>query len=270
MTSPPDFTENIRRFTGFAGLYDRYRPAPPDMLAPLLAQHAGNSIPSLVVDLGCGTGLSSRYWADKSERVVGIEPTPDMRLHAEAMTQAKNVSYLAGYSHATGLPVRSADIVCCMQALHWMEPAGTFAEAARLLKPGGIFAACDYDWPPVTSAWPADAAFKSCIRTARRFEKTFRSGSKLQQWDKASHFQRMESSNCFRYVKEALVHHLDEGNAERLVGLLLSQGFVQTVLNKGVGEAELGIDVLRRTAIQTLGDSLRPFLWSARVQIGVV
>ena len=270
MTPSTDFSETIERFTGFAGLYDRYRAAPPDMLALLLAHHSGSPCPALVVDLGCGTGLSSRYWADKAERVIGIEPTPDMLRQAEAMAQAANVSYRAGYSHATGLPARCADIVCCMQALHWMEPATTFAEAARILKPGGIFAACDYDWPPVTPAWTADAAFKSCIRSARRLERTLKSDSTLRQWDKAGHFQRMEASGCFRYVKEALLHHLDEGNAERLVGLLLSQGFVQSVLKKGVSEAELGIDTLRKTAIQILGDTQRPFIWSARVRIGVV
>ena len=36
-----------------------------------------------------------------------------------------------------------------VQALHWMEPAPTFGEVARLLRPGGVFAALDCDWPPV-------------------------------------------------------------------------------------------------------------------------
>jgi SAM-dependent methyltransferase len=270
MTATADFSKNIHRFTGFADLYDRHRAGPPAVLADLLAQFSGIVRPALVADLGSGTGLSTRYWADKAERVIGIEPTPDMIRQATAATTAQNVSYRAGFSHSTSLPARCAEVVCCMQALHWMEPAATFAEAERILVPGGVFAACDYDWPPATASWEANAAFESCWRTARRFGKELQVESGLQQWDKAGHLARMEASGCFRYVKEAGVHHRDEGNAERLVGLLFSQGFVQSVLKKGVTEKDLGIDTLRHTALHALGAAPRPFYWSARVRVGVV
>lgn len=264
------FAANINRFTGFAALYDRHRAGPPAVLAQLLAQFAGGGRPGLVVDLGSGTGLSTRYWADKAERVIGIEPTPDMRRQAAAATTAPNITYQEGFSHATGLPGRSAQILCCLQSLHWMEPRGTFEEAARVLARGGVFAACDYDWPPVTASWEANAAFESSRRTARRLERELHTGDRLQQWDKAGHLARMEASGCFRHVTEAVVHHTDEGNADRLVGLLLSQGYMQDLLKKGVTEGELGIDTLRHTALHTLGPAPRPFFWSARVRIGVV
>ena len=270
MTAVPDFSENIERFTGFAELYDRHRAGPPVVFAELLAQFSGMARPALVVDLGCGTGLSTRYWADKAARVTGIEPTPDMRDRAETAKTAPNISYREGFSHATGLPARCAQIVCCVQALHWMEPAPTFAEAARILKPDGVFAACDYDWPPTTAAWEADAAFASCMRTARRFEKELGTAAGLRQWDKAGHLTRMEESGCFRFVKEVVVHHIDQGNAGRLVGLLLSQGFVQGVLKQGVTESDLGITTFRQTALHALGDAPRPFIWSARIRVGVV
>jgi SAM-dependent methyltransferase len=270
MSSTDTFAANIDRFTGFAALYDRHRAGPPAGLAPLVAQFAGGVRPGLVVDLGSGTGLSTRYWADKAERVIGVEPTPDMRAQAVAATTAANISYLEGLSHATGLPGRSAQIVCCVQSLHWMEPRGTFEEAARILVRGGVFATCDYDWPPVTASWEANAAFESSQRTARRLEREMRSGEGLRQWDKAGHLTRMEASGCFRHVQEAMVHHTDEGNADRLVGLLLSQGYVQDILKRGVTETELGIDTLRHTALHTLGAAPRPFFWGARVRVGVV
>ncbi len=64
----PDFTGNIERFTGFAPHYDRFRPSPPTALAPLLSTLSALPNPTLVVDLGCGTGLSTRYWSDKADR----------------------------------------------------------------------------------------------------------------------------------------------------------------------------------------------------------
>ena len=84
------FAENVRRFSGFAGDYDRHRPSPPEILADLVAKFSGTPRPTLVVDLGSGTGLSTRYWADKAEQVIGIEPTADMRAQAAATTTASS------------------------------------------------------------------------------------------------------------------------------------------------------------------------------------
>ena len=39
--------------------------------------------PRLVVDLGSGTGLSTRVWADRADEVVGVEASPEMREQAE-------------------------------------------------------------------------------------------------------------------------------------------------------------------------------------------
>ena len=268
--SAESFSANITRFTGFADLYDRHRAGPPTVLAEIATQFTGIARPALVVDLGSGTGLSTRYWADQAERVVGVEPTPDMRRQAEAATAAKNISYREGFSHATGLPDRCAQVVVAMQALHWMEPVGTFAEAARVLGPGGVFLACDYDWPPATGAWEADAAFETCVTKSRRFERELGLDTALQQWDKPGHLARMQASGRFRYTRDVLVHHADLGNAERLVGLLLSQAHVMGALKRGITEAELGIDALRATAERTLGATPRPWQWSARVRLGVV
>lgn len=270
MAATPEYSGNISRFTGFADLYDRYRAEPPTTLAVTLAQFSGVLRPTLVVDLGSGTGLSTRYWAERAERVIGIEPTSDMRLRAEAATTAGNVTYQSGFAHATGLPSRCAGVVCCMQALHWMEPAATFAEAGRLLHPGGVFAACDYDWPPVTPSPEANAAFEACSRTGRRLEHEQGLESQLQFWDKSGHLARMQASGVFQRVSEVVIRHHDTGNAARLVGLLLSQGYIQTLLKHGCGEDDLGIDTLRETAERTLGETQQPFHWTARVRIGIV
>jgi SAM-dependent methyltransferase len=264
------FSGNIGRFSGFADQYDRYRAAPPPALAELVRQYAGPAVPGRVVDLGSGTGLSTRYWADKAKRVVGIEPTLDMRLQAEKVTTAENVSYRAGFSHATGLDVACADLVVCMQALHWMDPRGTFAEARRILRPGGIFVVCDYEWPPTTASWEADAAFDHCFRAGRRLESERGLIRGLRHWEKSGHAARMRESGQFRFVKESAVHHVDRCNAERHLGLLLSQGFIMALLRAGMSEEELGITQLRDVTQRTLGGQPRPMIWHATVLLGVV
>src|SRR5438093_4373845 len=72
----------------FAQVYDAYRPVPPDDLLAILALVARTDRPQLVVDLGSGTGLSTRVWAERADEVVGVEPNPRMVERARGATLA--------------------------------------------------------------------------------------------------------------------------------------------------------------------------------------
>lgn len=273
-----DFSANAARFSGFAALYDQHRPQPPaallDYLTRLVAPDLTPQSPlrtqvNCVVDLGSGTGLSTRAWAERAAQIVGIEPSDDMRRQAEAMTPHPHIRYQAGYSHATGLPDASADLVTCSQSLHWMEPNGTFAEAARILRPGGIFCAYDNDWPPATPSWEADAAFLAVLNGSHAVEKKHHLSKNVQRWEKEGHLGRMQASGYFRYCWEIVVHNQEIGNAERLMGLALSQGGVMTLLKNNIPESDFGLDRLRDIATRTLADDV-PFLFCYRARLGVV
>ena len=267
----PDETHlhaNVERFSGFADTYDRYRPQPPAVLVDILTQLAGTDRPALVVDLGCGTGLSTRIWADRAQAVIGIEPSDDMRHEAETRTTAPTIRYQPGFGYETGLPEACADIVTASQALHWMEPEPTFAEIARILRPGGVFAAIDCDWPPAIH-WEAEAAYTACMERVREVNRAHALTSRVQKWDKRDHLTRMQASGWFRYTREVVVHSVETGNAERLVGLALSQGHVATPLKHGFGEDELGLTDLRAAAQRVLGDVPQPWYFGYRVRLGV-
>ncbi len=269
MTST-DFTANITRFSGFADVYDVWRPRPPAALADVLSPLAGVEQPSLVVDLGSGTGSSTRYWAGRAAAVVGVEPSADMRRQAEAATTARNVTFREGLSHATGLPDACADVVTCSQSLHWMLPQQTFAEAARILRPGGIFAAYDYDWPPITPNWETQAAFRRFTAGMRELERDHLALSGLVSYEKSGHLQRMAESGRFRFTREFMLHNTDEGSAERLVGLALSLGSVQSLRKAGLSEAEIGIDRLRDELAAIGPDGPERWFWTSRVRVGIV
>ena len=268
VASGMNFQANIERFTGFADHYDGFRPSPPEPLSVLLSQMAETTQPALVVDLGCGTGLSTRLWKEKTRRVVGVDPTASMLEQARRLGGG-GISYREGFSHATGLPDGCADIVTCCQSLHWMEPEATFREVARILRPGGVFAACDYRWPPVTTSPTVDRAYLECEERARGLEQELGVSAAVRKWDKAGHLPRMQESGYFSWVRECTLHHVDLGNAERLIGLLLSQGHIQTLRKHSLGEQELGIDRLRALADRHLGSELRQWFWSSTVRVGL-
>ncbi len=259
---------NVERFTGYADLYDRYRPQLPAVFADVLTQLAQVQEPGLVVDLGCGTGLSTRIWAERARQVIGIEPSDDMRRVAAAQTVAANVRYRHSYGTQTGLPDGCADIVTVSQALHWMEPEPTLAEVARILRQGGVFAAIDCDWPP-TIHWEAEAAYMACMEQVRTINRERGLAQEVKAWPKHEHLARMRASGHFRYVREVTLHSVETGNAERLVGLALSQGHVATPLKHDVSEDEVGITRLREVAQRVLGDDPQPWYFSYRVRIGV-
>jgi SAM-dependent methyltransferase len=259
---------NAERFSGFADLYDRVRPTPPPLLADIVCGYAGVDRPA-VVDLGSGTGLSTRWIAGWASAVVGVEPSEDMRQTAIAQNDVLSVSYVDGWAHDTGLPDECADVAIASQALHWMEPESTFAEVARLLRPGGVFAAIDCDWPPSVGSSRAEAAWEAC-RARVRAHGDGLTESVVSRWSKDGHLARMVESARFTWCREVVVSHTDQGDAARFVALLESQGDYQTLRKHGVDERSVGVDEFAREVAVAFGDRPRPFWWSYRMQLGVI
>jgi SAM-dependent methyltransferase len=249
---------------GFASGYDSHRPSPPQALLDILCLEAQAERPQLVVDLGSGTGLSTRAWAERADEVVGVEATLEMREQAQAATSAPNVRYVDAYAQDTGLPEATADIVTCSQSFHWMEPEPTLAEAARILRPGGVFAAYDYDWPPVVH-WEVEAAFEEMIRRlgVKRAER------RNPRYGKDKHLDRIRASGNFRYAREVVFHSHERGTAERIVGMALSLGPLTKMLREGMSEEELGLAALRNAAAAAFDDREVELILGYRVRLGV-
>jgi SAM-dependent methyltransferase len=251
--------------TGFAAGFDSNRPAPPPVLLDILCLAAQVDSPRLVIDLGSGTGLSTRPWAERADQVIGVEASPEMRAQAEAATGADNVRFVQAYAQATGLPDGEADLVTCSQALHWMEPEPTFAEAARLLRPGGVFAAYDYDWPPVVN-WEVESAFEEVLRRVRAGRRP--DGSPMR-FSKEGHLDRIKGSGHFRYAREIVFHSRDRADAQRIVGMAFSLGPLTVLLGNGQSEEELGLAALREASERALGDRTVDIFVGYRIRLGV-
>ncbi len=109
--------------------------------------------------------------------MIGFEPSDDMREVAlakwEAIGKPSNLTFENRLSHELGIPLESTDIVTCSQSFHWMEPHSTLCEFARVLRPEGIFAAYDYDWPPVCD-WKVDDRYQQLITYADKRANLYR------------------------------------------------------------------------------------------------
>ena len=265
---PSTIAANIERFTGFADCYDSNRPRPPVALVEVLTQLAAVARPRRGVDLGSGTGLSTRLWAGRAESIVGIEPNADMRRQAEMHSKIPGISYREGFSDDTSLPDGCADIVTCSQSLHWMDPEPTFAEIARILRPGGVFAAVDCDWPPTLNG-EVEAAYASFEAQVARLERERQCSPEVRKWSKHEHLSRMQASGRFRFTKEILLHQIEYGDAARFVGLALSQGSVEAILKHGLTEEQIGLTELRRICQRVVGNRQVRWFFSYRVRVGL-
>jgi SAM-dependent methyltransferase len=265
-------TETINIWCGETEMYNDARPQPPTILLDIFTQFTHIQQPTLVVDLGSGTGLSTLVWAERAQQIIGIEPNAEMLAQAEhrraISPNGERVRYQDALSTQTGLPSGCADIVTCSQSLHWMEPELTFAEVARILRSGGLFAAYDYDWPP-TVHWEVEQAYHEVIGRFRRIRAERAIDSGVKSWSKDKHLTRMQDSGLFRYVKELVVHHTEEGNADRFIGLTLSYGIARYLKQGYLTEQEVGLDHLKRVSQNLIGQEPIPWYFSYRVRIGI-
>lgn len=95
-----------------------------------------------VLDVGCGGGLLAEELAGAGANVVGVDPSEGSlsaaREHAHAA--GLDIDYRSGVAEALPVDDGWADaVVCCDVLEHVDDVANAVAEAARVLRPGGLY-----------------------------------------------------------------------------------------------------------------------------------
>ena len=133
------------RFGHAAEEFQRYRPDYP----PELFEHILSWIPierrDRAMDLGAGTGKSSRWLVNYFFEVIAVEPDAGMAAKlAEEVPEARVHNCTAEEClHEKG----SVDVVTIGNALHWMDSARVFENARGWLRAGGVLAVYDRPLP---------------------------------------------------------------------------------------------------------------------------
>jgi SAM-dependent methyltransferase len=137
------FRENAAQWHRIRSLYIDEREVEAALVGIIAAAD-----PRDLLDIGTGTGRMLEILAPRVERALGIDQSREMLSIARVNLERaglENGSVRLGDMYQLALPDASFDAVVVHQVLHYADrPAAAIAEAARVLRPNGVFILVDF------------------------------------------------------------------------------------------------------------------------------
>ncbi len=141
-----DWTWDETVFRGTAAYYRKGREPYSRGLGQALAERIDLAGPSRLLDVGCGPGIVALLFASLFERVVGLDPDPDM-LH-----EARRVADETQVVNATWVQMRAEDlpgsfgtfrVITFAQSFHWMDRPRVASAARQMVESDGAVVQID-------------------------------------------------------------------------------------------------------------------------------
>src|SRR3989442_726826 len=136
MSTSSEFRDH---FSGVAAAYATFRPQYPAELFAALA----DAVPRrrIAWDCATGNGQAAVGLAPHFEQVIATDGSAPQ---LAAALRHPRVRYLCALAETVPLAAGRIDLIATAQSLHWFDFARFFAEARRVLVPGGIVAVWCY------------------------------------------------------------------------------------------------------------------------------
>jgi SAM-dependent methyltransferase len=133
-------------FSKQAADYAKFRPRYPHKMF----EYLGSLVPrrQLAWDCGTGNGQAAAGLASVFDRVIATDASEKQISNAQPH---ERVEYRVARAEESALESASIDLIMVAQALHWFDLDRFYAEARRVLKPCGVFAASAYRFFHITS-----------------------------------------------------------------------------------------------------------------------
>lgn len=127
------------KFTS-AAMAKAYAKARPPLHARIVAMIGVRAVAAL--DVGCGAGLSTAPLLGVADRVVGVDPVPEMVQWGGRV--ARGASFAAARAEALPFAGGAFDLITAAGSLNYADPGRAFPELRRVIAPGGTL--CVYDF----------------------------------------------------------------------------------------------------------------------------
>ncbi|XP_043931300.1 putative methyltransferase DDB_G0268948 [Protopterus annectens] len=239
-----------------AACYQRYRLPPAEevqnVILSYLERKKGKPF-QLAVDVGCGTGLSTRVLAVHFQQVVGTDISKAQIEEAKKVPGFPNVMYSIHPAEVIPCEDCSVDLVVAACSVHWFDLDKFMVEVDRVLKQNGCLAMYSY-------CVQFEVHYKNCSEILTQIYQEAREFLFQYGTEKLKIIQN-EYKNIFNTLtcpdKERLdnIHVSYTVTVSELIGLLSSVSMYQTFLRKDASSAK---DLLQRTEqrlLETMGVS---------------
>ncbi len=119
---------------------------PPEIVAWVQAAEANSDAPGRALDLGCGTGTTSIFLAERGWQVIGVDFAPNAIWQARRKARQHNLDGVVSF-HATNVielgfvspPIDLAVDIGCLHGLNPVHRVTYAGHLARLLRPGASY-----------------------------------------------------------------------------------------------------------------------------------
>jgi SAM-dependent methyltransferase len=206
------------------------------------------------LDVGCGTGLSTRALKKIARNVVGVDASAEMLALAPS---ERGVSYCVARAECLPFGAERFDAITLSQVFHWLERDRFLSEAHRVLRPGGWLIVYDSYLPARTTK---NAAFRDWHggEYLRRYPPPPRAG--LDFTAEVSRRQGFDLSG------EQWLEHTISLSPEGLINYLLTQSNIIAAVEGGKEEIDQVREWLEASVETIFGESREAdFLFSAPV-----
>jgi len=210
--------KNFKQWTTVSDTYHDIRPVPPVVIIELILSWLQRS-PEIVVDVGCGTGLSTTIWKDIAKETIGIEPNDEMRKIAEDNVNTDCIVFKSGCSNELNLTSDYADVITVSQAFHWFDIDSTLVEFHRVLKKDGVLAIYDFELPPIFD-WEIEKSFLELRRKCTDIYYAMENPPVHN--DKNTYHDRIKSFGKFRHSREIMCHGVERYTLQRAMDFILN------------------------------------------------
>ncbi len=129
---------NPNNFGLMSADYDLARRGYPDEVFEYLKSFVKKTRPE-TLDIGCGTGISTRQLKENGFEVIGADK--DSAMVEVAKQRSPEISYFVAPANQLPFEAEHFDIATAFTAFHWFNDEESLTEIKRILKVGGIFSA---------------------------------------------------------------------------------------------------------------------------------
>lgn len=130
--------------------YSKHRPGPPESFYERLKAHGIGLPGQRLLDLGTGTGLLARRFAQQGAIVAGVDISEGQIEAARALAtrQGLSIDFRVSPAEHTPFDDRSFDVITANQCWLYFDKPKAIAEVKRLLGPGGLLVTSHFSWLP--------------------------------------------------------------------------------------------------------------------------